>query len=101
MGLEACFSQDGRQVLTASGDAMAKLLDAENGSCLCTFHGLRGAIYQASLSQDSTKVLAVSGDHYLGNRAGMLFNAKTGVCLRVFDYDDLRTEVISAQFCSL
>jgi WD40 repeat protein len=58
----AAFSPDGRRLLTASWDEMARLWDAKTGARLATFHGHTDRLKSAAFSPDGSFFLTASED---------------------------------------
>ena len=57
----AAFSPDGRRVVTASYDKMAKIWNATTGKVVHTLKGHSGWVYSAAFSPDGRSVVTASG----------------------------------------
>ena len=87
----AVFSPDGRRVLTASDDKIARLWEADSGKLLATFQGHTDGVRSAVFSPDGRRVLTTSAD-----KTARLWEAESGKLLATFQgHTD---EVISAVF---
>jgi len=75
----ACFSSDGKYLLTGSEDTTMKLWNVQTGQCLRTFAGNDGYITSVDFSQD--------GNYALSNysKGSKLWSTKTGECLSVLE----------------
>jgi WD40 repeat protein len=60
--INASFSPDGRQILTASSDKTAKVWDIK-GNLLATLSGHQGSVNNASFSPDGRQILTASSDN--------------------------------------
>ena len=60
--LQAGFSPDGRKVLTASDDNIARIWNAETGKVIVTMAGHTASIAAATFNADGSKVLTCSED---------------------------------------
>ena len=60
--VSASFSPDGIRVVTATGDAAARLWDARSGALLATLAGPAGPVLTAAFSPDGARVLMTSID---------------------------------------
>jgi WD40 repeat protein len=58
----ARFSPDGRRVLTASYDGLARLWDAKSGALLLQFRGHKAQVLSAQFSPDGSRVVTASYD---------------------------------------
>ncbi len=56
------FSPDGRRVVTASGDGIARIWDTASGQVLMELTGHDGLVYAARFSPDGGRVVTASGD---------------------------------------
>jgi len=61
--VSACFSADGRTLLTASADGTARTWDLGTAAAERTFDGHGGAVNSAVFSRDESLVLTASEDH--------------------------------------
>lgn len=75
--IEACFSPDGRAVLTGSQDKTAKIWDLRSGACLQSFEGHTDTVSAASFGLDGKQVLTGSSD-----RSIRIWDAESGECVR-------------------
>ena len=69
----ACFSPDGKRVLTASDDGTATLWDVESGDSLFTLHGHTDGISYASFASDGKRIVTASNDD-----TAILWDAENG-----------------------
>lgn len=67
------FSPDGKQVVIASGDGTARVVDARTGSTLLILNGHQRYVNSAAYSPDGTRILTSSAD-----RTARIWNAATG-----------------------
>jgi WD40 repeat protein len=67
------FSPDGKRLVTASADAMARLWDAESGNEIAVLQGHTGAVNAAAFSPDGTRVVTASDD-----KTARLWDAASG-----------------------
>jgi WD40 repeat protein len=58
----AMFSQDGRQVITASSDRSARIWDAINGQEIFVLEGHKSPVFSAEFSPDGDHVVTFSND---------------------------------------
>lgn len=56
----ACYSPDGKRIVTASWDETAMVWDVETGACLATLAGHGGEVVGARFSADGTRILMAS-----------------------------------------
>jgi len=59
---EASFSPDGRYVVTASGDSLAKIWDVSSGNLVRTLKGHSSHVFSAQFSPDSNRVVTAGGE---------------------------------------
>jgi WD40 repeat protein len=84
----AAFSPDGRQVVTAGADGLAKIWDSASGKIVTTLSDLR--IKSASFSFDNARIVTAGTD-----RTARVWDARTGKILASMAHAD---EVLSAAF---
>jgi WD40 repeat protein len=58
----ASFSQNGKMIVTASGDSTAKVWDAISGQLLQTLHGHSAGVLSAFFSSDGKMIVTISSD---------------------------------------
>ena len=56
----AAYSQDGRSIITASGDNTAKIWNTESGECIHTLEGHGSEVNKASYNTDGEHIVSVS-----------------------------------------
>jgi WD40 domain-containing protein len=71
--VQACFSPDGRSVLTASADRTARLWSVDSGQPVGGSMQHEDAVLSARFSPDGRRVITASGDH-----TGRLWDASSG-----------------------
>ena len=84
----ACFSPDGKRILTTSDDYTAKIWDAISGSLLANLEGHRGHVKGGTFSPDSKRIVTVSEDssaQIWDAIDGSLFGELMGHTGRVYD----------------
>jgi Tol biopolymer transport system component len=72
------FSPDGRRVVTASADGIARIWDAASGQVLTEFTGHQALIYTARFGPDGAHVATASGDG-----TAQVWDAETGKSVTV------------------
>ncbi|GAB2809054.1 hypothetical protein GCM10027043_05310 [Ferruginibacter profundus] len=77
----ACFSKDGKKILTCSDDKTVKIWNTRTGGLLCNFANLKGMATSASFSPDGKKIIIgqaeMEGAHYT-NSIAILIDVETG-----------------------
>lgn len=90
----AAFSPDGRRVVTACSDRLARIFDASSGDLLTMMEGHTRVVRSAVFSTDGVKVVTASLDN-----TARIWDARTGqeiLQIRVADDDwDIRHAVLS------
>ncbi len=76
----ATFSNDGKYILSASGDKTIKLWKTETGECIRTFEGHTAIVYSATFSNDGKYIVSASNDETI-----KLWKTETGECIRTFE----------------
>ncbi|MCA0237702.1 MAG: caspase family protein [Bacteroidetes bacterium] len=76
----ACWSPDGRMILTTSLDSTALVWDAVKGSILQRFTGHTGAVVSARFSHDSKQIATISQD-----QTAVIWDIKSGKLVRLFE----------------
>lgn len=71
--LDAEYSPDGRLIVTASSDNLARIWDAATGKLIGPLAGHKGEIHHAVFSQDGQRIATASYDHSAG-----VWNVSTG-----------------------
>ncbi|MCZ6689788.1 MAG: protein kinase [Planctomycetota bacterium] len=74
----ACFSTDGRRVVTASADGTARVWDAVTGQEISVLRGHGGNVVAASFCDDGQQVVTASSD-----KTARVWNAESGIQLAV------------------
>src|SRR5262249_37071196 len=77
---DACFSPDGRRILTASEDGTARIWNADTGLSLRVFQGHTAGVGTARFSPDGQRVLTTSADGTV-----RVWEADTGRQLAMFE----------------
>jgi WD40 repeat protein len=76
--IQAVFSPDGAQVITAGADASARVWEVQNGGELEDLRGHVGAVFGAGFSRDGTQAVTAGTDH-----TARLWNITVGRTIRV------------------
>jgi WD40 repeat protein len=76
----AAFSEDGKWIVTAGEDRIAKLWDSATGTVVATLSGHERGIKSASFSPDGSRVVTASSDE-----TARLWDARTGKALATLD----------------
>ncbi len=84
---DAAFSPDGKRVVTASGDDMARVWDAETGQSLAELRGHTDYLLRAVFSPDGKFIVTASND-----KTARIWDAQTGQSLA-----ELRGHTLSVQ----
>ena len=63
----ACFSNDGKRIITASLDHTAKIWEASTGKLLMTLAGHAGNVTSACFSPDGSRIVTSSADRFRQN----------------------------------
>lgn len=72
----ACFSPDGKKVLTSSQDGTAKIWDAQTGMLIADLKEHIAIIWEASFSPDGKKIVTASLD-----QTAKIWDAQTGILI--------------------
>jgi len=59
---DAAFNFDGRRIVTAGDDHMARVWDARSGRLLASLHGHTDEVFTAAFTSDDTRILTASRD---------------------------------------
>ncbi len=79
---DACFSPDGKYVLTASDDSTAKLWSAQTGMLLIEYKPHIGSLISATFAKDGNKMITMSTDS-----SKKIWSVKNGLLLSDIDWD--------------
>jgi WD40 repeat protein len=96
--LQAVFSRDGTQVITASADASARVWEVQNGGELLQLQGHVGAVSGADFSPDSTQAVTGGADHTVrlwNMTAGRVLRAH-GAVVNAAEFNPAATRVVTA-----
>ncbi|MBP7077181.1 MAG: WD40 repeat domain-containing protein [Bacteroidales bacterium] len=77
--LTACFSPDGKQIVTASWDNTVKLWDCSNGKLLHTYEGICNRIESSEFSPDGKYILATTDC----TDAAIIWDVQSGAQIKV------------------
>lgn len=89
VGRSAAFSPDGTTVLLGRSNAVAELLDIEEGDSIRTFHGHMSSVISVAFSPDGTTIATGSWDGTV-----RLWDVETGDVLHTFWEDEEEQKVI-------
>ncbi|HEY7329549.1 MAG TPA: protein kinase [Gemmataceae bacterium] len=91
----ASYSNDGRQIVTASADATARVWDAATGNTIAMLRGHTGSVATALFSPDGRRVLTASAD-----ATARIWNAETGQAILMLGgrADHHQKEILDAVF---
>lgn len=87
----ACFSPDGRTIVTGCSDDTAQVWNSATGSCIHELEGHEGAIYSTAFSPNGRFILTSSSDG-----TAKLWRTKSGDCFKTFCGHE--SDVLSACF---
>ena len=73
-------SQDGKTIISGSGDKTIKIWDKETGKCLKTLEGHRGWIFSLVESRDGKTIISGSNDGTI-----KIWDKETGKCIKTLD----------------
>jgi WD40 repeat protein len=78
--IRACFSPDGKMIISGGEDYMIKLWDTNTRTCIKTLNGHTEYIISVSVNKDGTLVLSGSRDGKM-----KLWDVRSGECIRTFE----------------
>jgi len=84
--LKACFSPNGKYILTGGLDKVMKLWDVRSGQCIRTFDGQNTSVFSFAFSPDGKWIVSGGGPSENPNFISTmkLWEVETGKCVRIF-----------------